>query len=155
MSDLGAQGRGTKCSYLYNYYKSYNYLLIFLRVCLLIMEPHLYVKETMIGTLCTLVYSALKTVLQKRSLRASQVALMVKNPPAHAGETRNADLISGSENCAPLQYSCLGNPMHRGTWWVTVCEAAKSRTQLNSEHTHTRGDRRKSAHKANKCGANV
>ena len=119
------------------------------------MEPHLYVKETMIGALCTLVYSALKTVLQKRSLRASQVALMVKNPPAHAGETRNADLISGSENGAPLQYSCLGNPMDRGTWWVTVCEAAKSRTQLNSEHTHTRGDRRKSAHKANKCGANV
>ena len=25
----------------------------------------------------------------------------------------------------PLQYSCLGNPMERGAWWVTVQGAAK------------------------------
>ena len=28
----------------------------------------------------------------------------------------------------PLQYSCLGNPMHRGAWWATVHRIAKSRT---------------------------
>ena len=78
------------------------------------------------------------------------MALAVKNPPAHAGDTRDADLIPGSEKGAALQYSCLGNPMDRGTWLVTVCEAAKSWTQLRSEHTHTGGDCRKSAHKANK-----
>ena len=25
------------------------------------------------------------------------------------------------ENGNPLQYSCLGNPMHRGAWQATVC----------------------------------
>ena len=29
-----------------------------------------------------------------------------------------------------LQYSCLENPMNRGAWWATVCEVAKSWTQL-------------------------
>ena len=27
----------------------------------------------------------------------------------------------------PLQYSCLGNPMDRGTWWVAVHGVAKDR----------------------------
>ena len=27
----------------------------------------------------------------------------------------------------PLQYSCLGNPMNRGAWWVTVHGAARVR----------------------------
>ena len=26
----------------------------------------------------------------------------------------------GEENSYPLQYSCLENPMDRGTWWATV-----------------------------------
>ena len=26
----------------------------------------------------------------------------------------------GEENGNPLQYSCLENPMDRGTWWATV-----------------------------------
>ena len=30
----------------------------------------------------------------------------------------------------PLQYSCLGNCMHRGAWWATVHGVAKSHTQL-------------------------
>ena len=30
----------------------------------------------------------------------------------------------------PLHYSCLKNPMAREAWWATVCEVAKSRTQL-------------------------
>ena len=44
---------------------------------------------------------------------------VVKNPPASAGD---AGLISGSkrspgeQNCNPLQYSHLGNPMDRGAW---------------------------------------
>ena len=42
---------------------------------------------------------------------------MVKNPPANAGDIRDAGLIPGSGRSAggghghPLQYSCLGNPM--------------------------------------------
>ena len=31
-------------------------------------------------------------------------------------------------NDYPLQYSCLGNPMDRGTWRATVHEIAKSQT---------------------------
>ena len=51
---------------------------------------------------------------------------MVKNPPASAGDERDAGLIpgsgrfSGEGNGNPLQYSCLGNPMDRGAWWATV-----------------------------------
>ena len=31
----------------------------------------------------------------------------------------------GEGNGNPLQYSCLVNPMHRGTWWVTVHRVAE------------------------------
>ena len=37
---------------------------------------------------------------------------------------------------APLQYSCLENPMDRGAWWVAVHGVVKSRTQL-SDFTFT------------------
>ena len=69
-------------------------------------------------------------------LQASQVALVVKNLSANAGNLRDADLISGSGRSPggghgnPLQYSCLENPMDRGAWWATVYGAAKSQTQL-------------------------
>ena len=32
----------------------------------------------------------------------------------------------GEGNGKPLQYSCLENPMDRGTWWATVHGVAKS-----------------------------
>ena len=59
---------------------------------------------------------------------------VVKNLPANAADTGDLDLIPGSENGNPLQYSCLENPMDRGAWWATVCGIAKSQTQLS---THT------------------
>ena len=52
---------------------------------------------------------------------------VVKNPPANAGDT---GLIPGSEsspgegNGNPLQCSCLGNPMDRGSGWAIVHEVA-------------------------------
>ena len=51
---------------------------------------------------------------------------VVKNLLVNAGNTGEAGLIlgsgrsSGGGNGNPLQYSCLGNPMDRGAWWVTV-----------------------------------
>ena len=42
---------------------------------------------------------------------------------------------SGEGNGNPLQYSCLENPMDRGTWWATV-HGSQSRTQL-SDFTFT------------------
>ena len=55
-------------------------------------------------------------------LRASQVALVVKNAPTNAGDVRDAGSIprsgksSGGGPGKPLQYSCLENPMNRGAW---------------------------------------
>ena len=64
---------------------------------------------------------------------ASQVAPVVKNLPAKAGDIRNTGSIPESErsprrNGNPLQYSCLGNPMDRGAWWATVHGVAESDT---------------------------
>ena len=42
--------------------------------------------------------------------------------------------ILGEGNGNPVQFSCLGNPMDRGSWWATVHEVAKSQTRLS---THT------------------
>ena len=67
---------------------------------------------------------------------ASQVALVVKNPPGSAGEIRDMVLIpglgrpSGGGHGNPLQYSCLENPMDRGAWWATVHGVANSLTRL-------------------------
>jgi len=67
---------------------------------------------------------------------------VVKNPPAHAGDMGS---ISGSgrslgrEHGNPLQYSCLGNPMDRGDWWVTFHAvtnniSSKASGELRSYH---------------------
>ena len=37
----------------------------------------------------------------------------------------------GGGNGNPLQYSCLENPMDRGTWQAIVHEVPKSQTQLS------------------------
>ena len=56
----------------------------------------------------------------------SQVAIVVKNPPANAGDIRDMGLISGSGRFPgggqgnPFQYSCLENPMERGALWAIV-----------------------------------
>ena len=61
---------------------------------------------------------------------------MVKNPPANAGDVRDSGLIPGLRrspgegNGNPLQYSCLENPMDRGTWQATVHGVAKRWTRL-------------------------
>ena len=61
---------------------------------------------------------------------------MVKNLSANAGVIRDRGSIPGSGrptgegHSNPLQYSCLGNPMDRGTWRATVHGVTESRTQL-------------------------
>ena len=65
---------------------------------------------------------------------------VVKNPPANAGDARDAGSIlglgrsPGGGNGNPLQYSCLENSMDRGTWGAIVRGAAKSWMELS---THT------------------
>ena len=43
----------------------------------------------------------------------------------------------GEGNDNPLQDSCLGNPMDRGAWWVTVHGVARVGHDLATKHTHT------------------
>ena len=51
---------------------------------------------------------------------------MVKNPPANAGDVRDAGSVPGLERSPggghsnSLQYSCLGNPMDRVAWQTAV-----------------------------------
>ena len=69
---------------------------------------------------------------------------MVKNPPASAGDVKDAGSIpglgrspgGGSGN--PLQYSSLENPMDRGAWWAIIHRVAKSQTQLKRLSPHAK-----------------
>ena len=48
---------------------------------------------------------------------------MVKNLPANAGDMGSIPGLErspGEENGNPLQDSCLGNPIDRGTWQAAV-----------------------------------
>ena len=72
-----------------------------------------------------------------------QVALAVKSLPASAGDVRDAGSVPGSGrspgegNGNPLQYSCLENPMDRGSWLAIVHGVTKSWAglkQLNTEN---------------------
>ena len=54
------------------------------------------------------------------------MVLVVKNPPANAGDVKDSDLISGwgkspgGGNGNPLQYSCLENPMDSRVWGLYI-----------------------------------
>ena len=68
--------------------------------------------------------------------RASQVALVVKNPLANTGDIRDMGSVpglgrsSGGGHGNPSQDSCRENPRDRGAWWVTVHRVTNSWTQL-------------------------
>ena len=61
-----------------------------------------------------------EVTLQRQQQAESQVALVVKNLPANAGDVRDVGSVPGSEkspgggNGNPLQYLCPENPMDRG-----------------------------------------
>ena len=66
------------------------------------------------------------------ALWVSQAALVVKQRPPKAGHIRDEGSISESGRSSggghgnPLQYSCLENPMVRGTWRAIVHRVVKS-----------------------------
>ena len=57
---------------------------------------------------------------------------VIKDPPAYATDAGDAGLTpgwgrsTGKGNGYPVYYSCLGNLMDRGAWWVTVHGVTKS-----------------------------
>ena len=59
------------------------------------------------------------------------IKLVIKNPPANSGDARDAGSIPGLGRSPgerignSFQYSCLGNLMDRGAWWVTVHEVTE------------------------------
>ena len=63
---------------------------------------------------------------------ASQVVLVMKNPPANAGDVRDAGSIPGSGRSLrewhgnQLQYSYLENLVDGGAWRATIHGVAKS-----------------------------
>ena len=66
-----------------------------------------------------------------------QEALLVKNSPANAGDSRDSGSIPGLGRSPgegydnPFQYFCLENPMDRGAWRAIVHGVAESQTRLN------------------------
>ena len=60
---------------------------------------------------------------------------VIKNPPSNSGD---AGSILGSRGSPgggssnPLQYSCLENPVDRGTWWAIVHGVTKSQTGVTN-----------------------
>ena len=67
----------------------------------------------------------------------SQVALMIKDPPANAGNIRDLSFIPsgrspGEGNGNPVQYSCLENSTNRGAWRAIVHGVAKRQTRLSN-----------------------
>ena len=64
----------------------------------------------------------------------TQVAFMVKNPPANAGDIRDVGSTPGSGRSPggghgnPLQCSCLENPRDGRAWWATVYGVTESDT---------------------------
>ena len=90
-------------------------------------------------------HSLVPGVLESRvssSVGASQVALVINNPFANAGDLRNAGLIHGlgrshgGRHGNPLLYSCLENPMDRGAWRATIHRVTKNWTWLKQLSTH-------------------
>ena len=74
---------------------------------------------------------------------ASQVALVIKNLPATAGDVRDSVSISGLGRAPegghgnPLQYSYLQNPMDRGTGRLQSIELQRVRHNLaHTQHVY-------------------
>ena len=65
---------------------------------------------------------------------ASQMELVLKKSPTNAGDIRDmgssprSGRSLGGWHGNPLQYSCLENPMDRGSWQATVHRVTESQT---------------------------
>ena len=105
-----------------------------------IFNLKLHIKKYGWILICSAFLMILSTCIPSR---ASQVALVVKNPPANAGDVRDLGLIAGSGrapgagNGNPLEYSCLENPMDRGTWRSIVSPQGCTELNMTEVTQHT------------------
>ena len=73
---------------------------------------------------------------------ASQMVLVIKNPPANARDRRDLGSIPGLGSSPgggpgnPLQYSCLEKSMDRGAWWAIIHRITQSQIQVKQLSTH-------------------
>ena len=79
------------------------------------------------------------TVYRCTHFGTSEVALLVKNLPANAGDWEAASIPELGRPCGgghgnPLQYSCLDNTMDRGAW--KVHRVRESDTTEAALHSH-------------------
>ena len=85
----------------------------------------------------------LELFLSHLSSVASQVALVVKNLPANAGDIREAVSIPRSRRSPggmhgnPFWHSCLENPHGKGAWQAIVHLVAVSDMTEVTEYVHT------------------
>ena len=92
------------------------------------MYLHLFTLRTLVSNIFSF-----PDLLSSITDGTSQVALVVKNPPANARDVRDPGLIPGLGRSLggghdnPLQYSCLENLIERGAWRATVHGVTKSR----------------------------
>ena len=124
-------------------------------VCLWVISVSFFASSLLVSFFCLFLLGFVILLINFRcsfwnrltDKRASQVALVVKNLPASAGDKGDAGLIPGWGSSLggghgnPLQYSCPENPMDRGTWQAAVHRAAKSWTRLKQLSTHARTDK--------------
>ena len=110
--------------------------LLFVCMCVFIL---LWRKFYLEFASCIWVFFFFLTLL---SIVAFQMAIVVKNLPANAGNARDTSLIPGlgrslgEGNGNPLKYPCLENSMDRRTWWATVHRVVKSLTCLKQLSMH-------------------
>ena len=62
-------------------------------------------------------------------LSGKESACIVRNA-GDSGSIPGSERSQEGGHSNPLQYSCLENPMDRGTWWAAARRVAKSRTRL-------------------------
>ena len=114
----------------------------------LLIIQQLFIKAVLYGQALSQglgVINELKTLTSgsfqpEKYLSFMQVVLVVKNPPANAGDVRDAGSISwsgtfpGGEHGNPLQYSCLENSTDREACWAIQSIGFRQTHQSNLAH---------------------